>query len=89
VTLLLTSDAQELLGTDLRAFPNPVHQVLTVKIPATENVQVQIFNSMGQMIETSMIQGPTSSISVESWPAGSYYLVFPEWSKAINFAVIR
>jgi hypothetical protein len=44
---------------------------------------------MGQMIETSMIQGPTSSISVESWPAGSYYLVFPEWSKAINFAVIR
>ena len=55
VTLLLTSGAQELPDTDIRAFPNPVHQVLTVEIPATENVQVQIFNATGQMIETSMI----------------------------------
>jgi len=89
VTLLLTSGAQELPETDLRAFPNPVHQVLTVEIPATENLQVQIFNSMGQMIEKSMIQGPTSSISVENWPAGSYYLVFPEWSKAMKVAIIH
>lgn len=89
VTLLLTSGAQELLDTDLRVFPNPVHQVLTVQIPATESVPIQIFNSMGQMIETDMIQGPTGSISVENWPAGSYYLVFPEWSKAMKIAVIR
>jgi hypothetical protein len=89
VTLLLTSGAQELPDTDIRAFPNPVHQVLTVEIPATENVQVQIFNATGQMIETNMIQGPTGSISVENWSAGSYYLVFPEWSKTMKVAVIR
>ena len=87
VELVATSGADDLGGYTIRAFPNPASKDLVIEIPEGENVVVQVFNSMGQMIESKMLQGPQGSISVENWPSGYFHLIFPDLSKNIKILV--
>jgi hypothetical protein len=87
VTLVLTSGTQELQARDIQVFPNPATKDLSVEIQEAENVQVLIFNSIGQKMEQRLLQGPLGSFSVENWPEGCYHLVLPELSKTIKFIV--
>jgi hypothetical protein len=89
VTLVTTSNTNELLAAGIRAFPNPVSTTLVLEIPEGEKVQLQVFNSMGQRIESSLLQVPQSNISVEHWPAGCYNLVFPELGTSLKVLVER
>ncbi len=88
VILELTSGTEEILGVVVRAFPNPVAQVLTLEIPEGQHVQMQVFNAMGKLVETQMLHGLRTSVSVESWPSGSYSIVFPGLAKTVNLLKI-
>lgn len=83
VQLVTTSGTTDALGIDLKIFPNPVADNLTIELPEARDIQMQVFNAGGQIIETQMLQGPRSSISVESWPPGYYSLVFPGTGKTL------
>ena len=87
VELVATSGADDLEGHTVRAFPNPASKDLVIEIPEGENVLVQVFNSMGQIIESKMLQGPQESISVANWPSGYFHLIFPDLSKNIKVLV--
>jgi hypothetical protein len=87
VTLMMTSATDNVLGVTVRAFPNPVSKDLVLEIPEGENVQIQVFNAMGQLVETRMLQGLRTSISVENWPSGYYSLVSTGISKTVKVLV--
>ncbi len=87
VTLVMTSATDNVLGVTVRAFPNPVSKDLVLEIPEGENVQIQVFNAMGQLVETRMLQGFPAVISAKDWPEGYYSLVFPALSKTLRVLV--
>lgn len=89
VELLLASGTDDVFGITIQAFPNPVSKDLVLEIPEGQNVQMQVFNAMGQMVETQMLQGSRTSVSVESWPSGCYNLVFPTLAKTVKVFVKR
>ncbi len=55
-------------------YPNPVHDVLTVKSAATLS-QVRIINAMGQTMTETTINAKEARIDVKQLPAGVYYLI--------------
>lgn len=78
VELVLTSAAHDAFAYTLRAYPNPASKNLVLEIPEGQTVKLQIFNELGQIVETQNLLAPLTSISVEAWPAGCYSLVFLE-----------
>ncbi len=88
VELISTSGTTATLDINLKTFPNPVTDLLTIEIPEERKVQMQVFNAGGQIIEAQMLQGPRSSISAESWPPGYYSLVFPGTGKTLRVVKI-
>ncbi len=89
VELIQTSGIQDLLGTTIRVFPNPVSKDLVLEIPTGGSVQMQVFNAMGQIVESTQVTGGQSTVSVHSWPAGVYSLVFPELSRTVKVVVVK
>jgi len=87
VELVTVSGTSDVFGVAVRAFPNPASKDLMLEIPEGGNIQMQVFNAMGQIIETQMLRDSRTSISVESWPAGCYSLVFPGIAKTVKLVV--
>ncbi len=86
VTLVLTSAAQEIPETVVKAFPNPATNELTLEIPEGEVQSLRVINSAGAWVESTLIRGK-QSLSVENWPAGMYTLVLPGLSKSVKVLV--
>jgi len=72
-----------LLGVDdfsaasmIRAYPNPVSDVLTLSIPESLSMpeSVQIFDAMGKLIDRVHPQQSSVSIQTSNWQSGLYYL---------------
>lgn len=82
VELIMVSGTKDAYSATLGVFPNPVSQVLTIDIPEGENLQVQVFDAAGKLVESLSLQGPRTTISVDIWPDGFYTLAIPALKKA-------
>jgi hypothetical protein len=57
-------------------YPNPANDVLNVLVQSTVNSQqstVEIYNSVGQLVTMSLVEGSQSSINISALSAGIYY----------------
>ena len=69
----------ELLEYKLEVYPNPAQDLITVKWEAGKFVNIRIFNSMGQVIETfGSMSGGRKYIDTSNWPTGMYSIYINE-----------
>lgn len=60
---------------EMMVFPNPVEQTLQVSVRhGARLAKVFIYNTDGQLMKTSQLEGESASIDVSELPAGSYIL---------------
>ncbi|WP_081485567.1 T9SS type A sorting domain-containing protein [Bernardetia litoralis] len=58
-------------------YPNPVSNQLTIKLPSIykENpTQIELYNSIGQLVLSKSYEETTIEVSVSSYPKGLYIL---------------
>lgn len=69
-------DAEEIgneLPTSISLYPNPADNMITVKINCTpENSYVNIYNSIGALVKTDVMNSETHEMNVSDLPAGLY-----------------
>ena len=66
-----------LVRTELAIYPNPVNSQLTIKLPSLyhENpMQVELYNSIGQLVYSKDYTETTIEFSVSTFPKGLYVL---------------
>ena len=71
-----TSDVSvgELTAFEFNLFPNPTPERLTISRSSSEASTLEIFNSLGSLVHTSIVFGSQTIIDVSVFPAG-YYVV--------------
>ena len=89
VELVAVSGAVEVFEPSLKVFPNPASSEIFIEIPEGAIVAAQVFNAMGQMLETHTLQGPLASVSVDNWPTGLYSIAIPALNKSAKVLVQR
>ena len=79
--------------TNITAFPNPTHDVIELGFPdllqLPKQVKIQIWNTLGQMIQEqeTEVQNHKISVDVQRLPMGNYLMGFPNLpnQKGIKF----
>lgn len=63
-------------ATDVKVFPNPANDVVNVEINTTVggNMQVEMYNMLGQKVDTKAVVNNKASFNVTSLPAGCYII---------------
>ena len=60
---------------ELRVFPNPAHDQLSIRMPAFQTgFQASLFDSAGSLIQLVNLSTSTTSIEVGSWSQGIYFI---------------
>ena len=62
---------------EIAIYPNPARDILTIDNP-TPGMRVDIFNSVGQHIQTEILQQSPAQIDVSSLETGVYLMRFSE-----------
>ena len=75
VYVIPTGTSESINEVELQLFPNPASSDVKVEINGIPEVQLEIFNSIGQLIESRKIKN-TSSIDVSDYSTGIYYFTF-------------
>jgi hypothetical protein len=63
---------EETTSTKISVYPNPSNG--TVYIKANENAQINIYNSIGELVYTSFSQDYFSQHNLSMLPSGLYYV---------------
>jgi hypothetical protein len=79
--------------TRLQVFPNPVHDMLTIKTTASLPMQLTLSDALGKVVEQRMSANPingyiTDAINTESLSSGLYFLMLTSDKKTILRRVI-
>lgn len=72
--LLDWTGVDEVEAVSYSLYPNPTHDQITISTPEAEQTQLQIFNAMGQMLQTELLQSTHSTIDVTDYPTGVYFV---------------
>ena len=59
--------------SDIRTFPNPFHDWLTIDVPPN-STRIQLFNAVGQLKDHPNPKGETITIDTKALPVGIYFL---------------
>lgn len=73
-TLTITSTSNAVASFELKAFPNPVHDVLTISTPNQESAEVRVYNMQNALMQTATIEAGNATINVSNLSAGVYML---------------
>ncbi len=78
---LLTSNGCASLGLNevdaikaIAVYPNPVSKYFMITSPQVEIDEVEVFNSMGQLVKTQKLTQSNNVINIEELASGTYYL---------------
>lgn len=67
----------------LRFYPNPASSSFRVSLDSYDQKEMKVFNSKGQCILQTILEGQDYEVSTANWPAGIY------WVKIVSGRVIR
>lgn len=56
-------------------FPNPAQQYFTLEQPTEQLMSVDIYDASGQLVLTHIINAPTTTFDISSFPTGTYNLI--------------
>jgi hypothetical protein len=62
------------LPADFAIYPNPVTDILKVVRSTAGNARIEIFNSVGALVQTFEMNGTEAEINVGRLPAGTYFV---------------
>lgn len=81
-----TAIGKELLGAQTRAYPNPTSGLLQIEMPWNRgHASIQITNLSGQLLMQVAASGETTSIGLETLPAGMYLVaIHSEQGRAVK-----
>jgi len=68
------SSVQELENTQLSIYPNPVADFLSIELHDKSDFNIQIFNSLGQILMSDQVNNQKNTINVSALPAGVYFI---------------
>jgi len=57
---------------ELKVFPNPANNVVTISVNNLSNQPVVITNTSGQIVYQQILQQPTTTIDISQWASGVY-----------------
>jgi len=61
------------LTDDILIYPNPAKDILNVITNSTGQTEIKIYNSVGQVVTLSVVEGHQSSLDISSLNAGIYF----------------
>jgi glucose/arabinose dehydrogenase len=74
VTVEACVGVEETINENILVAPNPFNEVVLVRSINNESINVSLFNSLGQIIESTVQQGTSIEIDTRELPQGIYYL---------------
>jgi uncharacterized protein YjdB len=75
--LVITGDVTSTIKEGFYAYPNPANGTLTINLTAFDGnseVNIVVYDILGKAMEKIFKQGDTATISVGSYPLGSYFI---------------
>jgi photosystem II stability/assembly factor-like uncharacterized protein len=76
--ILTDIGANMALDMEIKAYPNPATDVLTINMPAAKKPSVKIFSVDGKQMPCNSNGSSSMTVNVSSYPAGIYYFVAEE-----------
>jgi len=70
----LTSGVKELSDLQVELYPNPVNEVLNVELEEPVSGRVTVFDLNGKILDNSLFEKGSATLSLDNYPAGVYYL---------------
>lgn len=58
----------------VQIYPNPVTDVLTIKLEYLEGEKVEVYNAMGQLVQTQLLTDIKTELRVDELPSGVYWV---------------
>ena len=75
---------------ELSVYPNPTTNYLTLKVEKTENLNYQLFDMQGKIIEKQKVANNSTTIKMEDLPIATYFLKVTKNNEIIKtFKVIK
>jgi hypothetical protein len=74
-----------LSADDVKVYPVPAHDALTISTTIPSNLQVAIYSAAGQMVWSGNVNGQTT-VDVNSWARGVYHIRFTDVTGASSMA---
>ena len=76
--ILTDIGANMALDMEIKAYPNPATDELTINMPAAKKPSVKIFSVDGKQMPCNSNGSSSMTVNVSSYPAGIYYFVAEE-----------
>jgi hypothetical protein len=89
---ILSGVEEEQISLDIKAFPNPTIDYLTLTIDNIElsNLSYRLFDIGGKLLETKKITSTTETIQMENLPGATYFLNVMNNNKEIKtFKIVK
>jgi len=80
------------LGSDFTVFPNPATSHLNIQLNSNSNnlITVELYTAMSQLVYSSKIETPSTSINIEALSKGVYFIKVSDGSRvALKKLVIQ
>ena len=80
------------INLSVSAYPNPATDYLTVKVEnyKTDNLQYQVFDINGKLLQSVKATGQETSINIQDYPAANYFVKVIDNKKEIKaFKIIK
>ena len=86
----VNADVEELPGNIVLMYPNPVSDVVNIKLGKLETgATVQLFNANGALVLHQRLVNNTQSISLRGLAAGFYYVQVINGAQLVNKKVMK
>ena len=71
-------------NSDVKIFPNPASESLTISYPKTDDIPtISIYSITGQLLHSSTIENENTNINISEFTPGIYYLRFSSQKQSI------
>ena len=78
------------INLEMSVYPNPTTNYLTLKVEETANLNYQLFDMQGKVIENKKVTTNTTSITMEALPTATYFLNVVKNNQVVKtFKVIK
>ena len=78
------------INLEMNVYPNPTENFITLKVEKTENLNYQLFDMQGKLIESKAINNSLSKISLENQLSTTYFLKVTKNSQIVKtFKIIK
>jgi hypothetical protein len=78
------------INLELSVYPNPTTDYLTLKVDDNSNLNYQVYDLQGKVIENKKVSSTTTSINVENLPKAIYFLNVTKNNRIVKtFKIIK